>query len=84
MTDNIPGLTTLDSWWHGFESPFKADVDHVVTRLFAGNRFGTAHPVMLRDEDFGVVWRVDSPTGLAVERSPRQRRSGSGSEWRGG
>lgn len=54
-TANIPVLTTLASWRHGFESPFKADVYYVVTRLFTGNRWGTAHPVMLRDEDFGVV-----------------------------
>ena len=38
-----------------FESPFKADVYYVVTRVFPGNKWGTANPVMMRDADFGVV-----------------------------
>jgi excisionase family DNA binding protein len=54
-TDNIPVLTTLKSWPFGFNSPFKADVYFVVTRLFTGNKWGTSNPVMLRDNDFGVV-----------------------------
>jgi excisionase family DNA binding protein len=54
-TDNIPILTKLKSWPYGFNSPFKADVYYVVTRLFTGNKWGTANPVMLRDSDFGVV-----------------------------
>ena len=54
-TENIPVLTTLKSWKYGFESPFKADVYFVVTRLFTGNRWGTANPIMMRDADFGVV-----------------------------
>ena len=55
VTDNIPVLTRLKSWPFGFESPFKADVYFVVTRLFTGNKWGTSNPVMLRDNDFGVV-----------------------------
>jgi len=54
-TDNIPILTRLKSWPYGFESPFKADVYFVVTRLFTGNKWGTSNPFMLRDADFGVV-----------------------------
>src|SRR5712691_5673616 len=54
-TDNIPVLTTLRGWKYGFESPFKADVYYVVTRLFTGNKWGTSNPVMMRDADFGVV-----------------------------
>jgi excisionase family DNA binding protein len=54
-TDNIPVLTKLKSWPFGFNSPFKADVYFVVTRLFTGNKWGTSNPVMLRDNDFGVV-----------------------------
>jgi membrane protease subunit (stomatin/prohibitin family) len=54
-TDNIPILTTLKGWKYGFESPFKADVYFVVTRLFAGNKWGTSNPVMMRDSDFGIV-----------------------------
>jgi len=55
VTDNIPILTRLKSWPYGLESPFKADVYFVVTRLFTGNKWGTANPVMLRDNDLGVV-----------------------------
>lgn len=54
-TDNIPILTNLKSWKYAFESPFKADVYYVVTRLFTGNKWGTANPVMMRDADFGIV-----------------------------
>lgn len=54
-TDNIPILSTLKGWKYGFESPFKADVYFVNTRLFTGNKWGTANPVMLRDADFGIV-----------------------------
>jgi len=54
-TDNIPILTNLKSWKYALESPFKADVYFVVTRVFTGNKWGTANPVMMRDADFGVV-----------------------------
>jgi len=54
-TDNIPVLTNLKSWKYALESPFKADVYYVVTRVFTGNKWGTANPVMMRDADFGVV-----------------------------
>jgi excisionase family DNA binding protein len=55
VTDNIPILTRLQSWKYGLESPFKADVYFLNTRLFTGNKWGTANPIMLRDEDFGIV-----------------------------
>lgn len=54
-TDNIPVLTRLKGWKYGFASPFKADVYYVTTRLFTGNKWGTANPIMMRDKDFGVV-----------------------------
>ncbi len=54
-TDNIPILTTLKGWKYGFETPFKADVYYVTTRLFTGNKWGTSNPVMVRDQDFGIV-----------------------------
>jgi membrane protease subunit (stomatin/prohibitin family) len=54
-TDNIPILTTLKGWKYGFESPFKADVYYIVTRIFTGNKWGTSNPVMMRDADFGIV-----------------------------
>ena len=54
-TDNIPVLTRLRGWKYGFDTPFKADVYYVTTRLFTGNKWGTSNPVMVRDHDLGVV-----------------------------
>jgi excisionase family DNA binding protein len=54
-TENIPVLTRLKGWKYGFESPFKADLYFVNTRLFTGNKWGTSNPIMLRDQDFGIV-----------------------------
>jgi excisionase family DNA binding protein len=54
-TANIPVLSTILWWKYGFESPFKADVYYVTTRTFTGNKWGTANPIMMRDQDFGVV-----------------------------
>jgi excisionase family DNA binding protein len=54
-TDNIPILTKIKGWKYGFESPFKADVYYITTRLFTGVKWGTSNPVMMRDEDFGIV-----------------------------
>lgn len=55
VTDNIPILSTLKGWKYGFESPFKADIYFVNTKLFTGNKWGTSNPVMMRDADFGIV-----------------------------
>ena len=54
-TENIPVLSTILGWKYGFQSPFKCDVYFLNTRLFTGNKWGTANPVMLRDADFGMV-----------------------------
>jgi len=54
-TDNIPVLSRIKGWKYGFESPFKADVYFITTRLFTGNRWGTPNPIMLRDPDLNVV-----------------------------
>src|SRR5678815_3996525 len=54
-TDNIPILSRLKGWKYGFESPFKADVYYLTMRLFTGNKWGTSNPVMIRDQDFGIV-----------------------------
>ena len=69
-TDNIPVLTKLKSWKYGFNSPFKADVYYVNTRLFTGNKWGTSNPIMMRDNDLGIV-RVARVRHL---RLPDQRR----------
>jgi excisionase family DNA binding protein len=55
VTDNIPVLTRLRSWKYAFNSPFKADVYFLSSRLFTGNKWGTTNPVMMPDDDLGVV-----------------------------
>ena len=55
VTENIPILSTIKGWKYGFNTPFKADVYYVNTRLFTGNKWGTSNPVMMRDADFGIV-----------------------------
>ena len=55
QTHNMPVMTTLMSWPHGFESPFKAEVYFFSTRLFTDLKWGTKNPVMLRDKEFGPV-----------------------------
>jgi membrane protease subunit (stomatin/prohibitin family) len=55
VTQNIPILSTLNGWVHGFESPFKAEVYFVSTRRFTDQKWGTKNPITLRDAEFGPV-----------------------------
>ena len=55
VSGNIPVLTKLASWKYGFTSPFKADVYFLNVRLFAGNKWGTTHPIMVHDDALGIV-----------------------------
>jgi membrane protease subunit (stomatin/prohibitin family) len=54
-TKNLPILGTLLGWKYGFESPFKAEVYFVSTRVFTDLKWGTMNPIMLRDPEFGPV-----------------------------
>jgi len=54
-TENLPILSTLKGWVHGFNSPFKAEVYFVNTKRFTDLKWGTQNPVMLRDAEFGPV-----------------------------
>ena len=54
-TRNLPVLSTLKGWYHGFESPFKAEVYFVSSRRFTDLKWGTKNPIMLRDAEFGPV-----------------------------
>lgn len=54
-TSNMPILTTLENWPHGFESPFKAEIYFFNMRRFVDLKWGTKNPVMLRDKEFGAV-----------------------------
>ena len=52
-TTNLPILSTIRGWKHGFESPFKSEVYFVNTRRFTDQKWGTKNPIMLRDPEFG-------------------------------
>ncbi|MEZ9526511.1 SPFH domain-containing protein [Enterovibrio norvegicus] len=54
-TANLPILSTLKGWKHGFNSPFKAEVYFVNLRTFTDNKWGTKNPIMLRDPEFGPI-----------------------------
>ncbi|MBT0956160.1 SPFH domain-containing protein [Alphaproteobacteria bacterium KMM 3653] len=52
-TNNMPIMTTLQHWDHGFQSPFKSEIYFVNTTRFNDLKWGTKNPVMLRDPEFG-------------------------------
>ncbi|MBK8452002.1 MAG: SPFH domain-containing protein [Thiofilum sp.] len=54
-TRNLPILTTLQHWDHGFNSPFKAEVYFFSMRQFTGLKWGTRNPIIVRDPEFGPV-----------------------------
>lgn len=54
-TGNMPILSTLMGWKHGFNSPFKSEIYFVSTKAVPGLKWGTPQPLMLRDPDFGVI-----------------------------
>lgn len=54
-TNNMPIMTALQHWSHGFNSPFKSEVYFVNTRRFPGLKWGTQNPIMLRDPEFGAL-----------------------------
>ena len=52
-TNNMPILTTLQHWDHGFRSPFKSEIYFVNTTRFTDLKWGTKNPIILRDSEFG-------------------------------
>ena len=54
-TKNIPILTNLQHWDHGFNSPFKAEVYFLNTKRFTDLKWGTKNPIMVRDPEFSMV-----------------------------
>jgi len=55
VTDNLPILSTLQGWPHGFDSPFKSEVYFVSTRQITDLKWGTPNAIMLRDPEFGPI-----------------------------
>ena len=54
-TNNMPIMTTLQNWDHGFKSPFKSEVYYVNTTRFNNLKWGTKNPIICRDPEFGPV-----------------------------
>lgn len=54
-TKNLPVLTKLQHWDHGFKSPFKAEVYFCSSKRFVDLKWGTKNPIMLRDAEFDAV-----------------------------
>ncbi len=54
-TNNMPIMTTLQHWDHGFQSPFKSEIYFVDTTRFQDLKWGTKNPIMCRDPEFGPV-----------------------------
>lgn len=54
-TNNLPIMTTLQHWDHGFRSPFKSEVYFVNTTRFNDFKWGTKNPIICRDPEFGPV-----------------------------
>lgn len=54
-TQNMPVLTKLKSWQYGFNSPFKAEVYFINTKQFTDQKWGTTNPIMMRDQEFGML-----------------------------
>lgn len=54
-TRTLPLLTNLLNWDKAFLSPFKSDVYFFSARLQVNQRWGTATPITIRDQEFGAV-----------------------------
>ncbi|MEG1710768.1 MAG: SPFH domain-containing protein [Clostridia bacterium] len=76
QTRNLPFLTAIGDVFYQGENRFKADVYFVSTKQFTGLQWGTASPITIRDNDFGMVrirsygvygFRMDDPTKLLEE-----------------
>ncbi|WP_417257843.1 SPFH domain-containing protein [Celeribacter sp.] len=71
-TNNMPILTTLNHWDHGFKSPFKSEIYYVNTTRFGNLKWGTKNPIMCRDPEFGPV-RIRAYGTYAVKVSDPAR-----------
>ena len=53
-TENVPVLSTLRGWKHGFESPYKVEIYFINLRQYLDQKWGTSNPVLIRDPEFAV------------------------------
>ncbi|MGI8938651.1 MAG: SPFH domain-containing protein, partial [Iamia sp.] len=54
-SENLPLMSTIQGWKHGFDSPFRSEVYFINTRPVTDLRWGTPQPVTVRDPDFRMV-----------------------------
>ena len=54
-TENMPILSTLQSWKYGFRSPIISDLFFVSLKALTDNKWGTRNPFIIEDPTFGVV-----------------------------
>lgn len=54
-TDNLPVLSTIMALPYLFNSPIKSDLYFVSTKQSTDNKWATKNPIMMRDDDFGVL-----------------------------
>jgi membrane protease subunit (stomatin/prohibitin family) len=82
-TANMPLMTTLQHWTHGFNSPFKSEVYYFNTRQYTDLKWGTPNPITLRDAEFGVLRvRAFGSYSMRVKDPERMMREISGTEER--
>jgi len=55
QTRNLPILSTLQNWPHGFESPFKSEIYFFNLKRFTDLKWGTKNAIILRDPEFGPI-----------------------------
>lgn len=55
VSENLPILSTMQGWPHGFRSPFRSEVYFINTKPVTDLRWGTPSPVTVRDPDFTMV-----------------------------
>lgn len=53
--NNLPILSKLLALPFGFKQPFTAEIYYINTKQFANQKWGTANPITMRDQEFGVV-----------------------------
>ncbi len=70
-TGNLPILSTIAGWKHGFDSPIKSEVYFVSTKQVTDLKWGTPNPIMLRDPDFGPIRLRAFGTYAVKARDPR-------------
>jgi membrane protease subunit (stomatin/prohibitin family) len=54
-TNNMPLMTALQHWDHGFRSPFLSEIYFVNTTRVQDLKWGTRNPILCRDPEFGAV-----------------------------